>query len=241
MLFASTPCWANAPWLGLCRVNVHPRIPNAGSGLQRTGGHPIVDELDPNQMSGRFFRRQTSCFVTVLVVYGQIRSVLGMQHHGIRTGRIGEPNHGRQVVDFQVNELRGIDRLLARCGHHCSNGLTDEPDTALRQKRSLGNETGLASSIFQNRSAGHATQCGDIRSGIDGSHAIRRLRRIDVDVDYFPMSVWRTCDRHVELTRHIDIIGEDTTARDEARILEPGDRLTDAEFHSVLSRRSRDF
>ncbi len=68
---------------------------------------------------------------------------------------------------------------------------------------------------------------GDVRARVDGKHAGRAARAGDVDSRDARMRMRRASERHVRRALGVHVVGEAPLAREQARVLEPAQRLAD--------------
>ena len=137
----------------------------------------------------------------------------------------------RLVVD--LDQLGGVLGLLERLGDDQGHGVADVPDAALRQHRPGRLAAWRAVPVVERHQAGHVAEAGllHVVAGEDDQHARCLGGGRDIDLPDVGMGMRRA--QHIGACRgglEPGIVGVAPAAGEQARILDPADRLTNAEL-----------
>ena len=133
----------------------------------------------------------------------------------------------RLVVD--LDQFGGILGLGQRLGDHHRHRIADIPHAVGHQRRPLRREHRAAvGPLARHVGLGHAEPVRlDVVAGIDGHHARCRFRRVDIDRPDLRVGMRRADEDGVGLARQVHVVDEAPLPAQQARILEPQDRLAD--------------
>ena len=175
----------------------------------------------------------------VLVAHHQPdRDIVGglVPHRG-RTGldRVFDIDHRRQRLVVDLDELGGVLGLEQRFGDDKGDALAQGAHFADGEDRAQRAVALRSAHILRHDRRESAKTVGrDIRSGENGEHAGRGLGLGGIDALDAGMGVRRHDHDAMALLRQVDVVDKAAAAGNEAWVLEPGYRLTDAELdHAV--------
>ena len=150
-----------------------------------------------------------------------------------RTGlhRLLHQGHRRQHLVLDRDQLGRVLRLLQALGHHEGNAIADRAHLVGREQRSPGAIPFRAADVLRHRIHQRADPLGRrVLAGEDAEHARRGGRLRGVDAHDARMCMRRHHHDAVALPRQSDVVDITAEAGDEALVLDPADRLADAEF-----------
>ena len=194
-------------------LGVHPRdhvapLDDPGGALDRLVGGGLVAALD------------------------EVGDVVGavVPHRG-RAGlhRVGGRGHRGQRLVVDTDQLGRVLGLGQRVGDHHRHRIADIAHPVGDQRRPLrGVHRLTVGALARHVGLGHAEPVGhDVVAGVDRQHARRLPGRLDVDRPDIGVGVRRPHEDRVGLAVQVDVIDVAPLPAQQARILEPQDRLTD--------------
>ncbi len=211
-------------------------LADRGARLDRVGGNPAVVELERNHVLGAGERGVGR----VLVAHHQReRNVVGrlVPHRGrARLHRIFDGDDGRQRLVVDLDQFGGVARLHRRFRDHEGDAVADRAHLVGFEDRTQRAEALRAAHILRHRRREAAELVGDdIGAGEHREHALGRPSLGGVDAFDARMRMRRHDNGRVALVRQLDVVDIAAAAGDEARVLDPGHGLTDAELvHAFL-------
>ena len=199
--------------------------------LDRIGVDPVVDELDRDDVLGF----GEGCVGGVLVAHhqrdGDVAGILVPHRRRAGLDRVLDRNDRRQRLVIDLDQLGGIARLRQRFGDDEGDAVADRAHLAAGQDRAR-RAVALRSAHILRHHRHQAAELvgGDVGAGQHGEHARRRLRLGGVGARDPGMRVRRHHHNAVGLEGQVDIVDIAAAPGDEARILQPAYRLTNAKF-----------
>ena len=194
-------------------LGVHPRdhiapLDDPGGALDRLVGGGLVAALD------------------------EVGNVVGavVPHRG-RAGlhRVGGRGHRGQRLVVDIDQLGRVLGLGQRVGDHHRHRIADIAHPVGDQRRPLrGIHRLTVGPLARHVGLGHAEPVGhDVVAGVDRQHARRLPGLLDVDRTDIRVGVRRPHEDRVGLAVQVDVADVAPLPAQQARILEPQDRLTD--------------
>ena len=153
--------------------------------------------------------------------------------------RILERDHSRQGFIVYLDQIRGVLRLRQRFRHDKSDAFTDAAhfaDGKDRAHRAVSLRT--APILGHERRETTELVVHDVGACQYGDNAVDGLSLGGVDALDPRVRVGRHNHHAIELLRQVHIVDIAAPASDETRILEAGNRLSDAEFFHLLPMQS---
>ena len=140
------------------------------------------------------------------------------------------------IVD--LDQLGGVLGLLQRVGHDQRHRIANMADAALGQHRPRGVGARGAVAVLQRHQAGHIAEACQrhVLAREDEMHTGRLLRRTRVDAPDVGMGV--RAAQHIGAQRRpgqLGVVGITAAAGQQARVLDPANRITDTELGHFIS------
>ena len=162
---------------------------------------------------------------------GDIVRRLVPDHRRAGLHRVLDVDHRRQRLVLDLDQFGGVARLLHRFGDHEGDALADRAHLVGGEDRPQRAKALRAAHVFGHRRRQAAELVGDdIGAGEHGKHAVGGFGLGGIDALDARVGMRRHHHHAVALMRQVDVVDIAAAAGDEARVLDPGHGLTDAEL-----------
>ena len=204
--------------------------------LHRVGDKPLVDQPLLDNDLGLFERSVSRLRVSDGPVHRDIAGRVLVQLERTFRGRVLDVDDDVERLPVDVDQLAGVlGRGLALCHYGGDAGAGEGDAVDLECARGV-DEVLHAAGL---PGARKRRQMLEVLAGEDGDHAGGRLGRRRVDALDPGVRVRRTQDRHVGHPGQLEIVEVLGRARDQARVFDPPDGLTDERSGCLCSGRHR--
>ena len=208
-------------------------IADGAARLQRAACDALVLQPDPNHLVGGGQRGIDGGSVAVLVIEAEVAGNFGpdLRCPGLER-RLGIRAGGQGLV-VDGHQLGRVARAGQALGHHQGHRIADAARHFGHQHRPFGDVGGAAVAVDLGRDRDDAAEPVGRRLGARQNRQYAGLgQRLGVfDGADAGVGVGRAHDPAVGLMGQRDVVEEAALAAQKPWILEPGDRLADAEFH----------
>jgi len=195
--------------------------------LDRVRNQPVVDDVDLGDVRGLGERRVDGGLVAqrprVALVAGCL--FVDLRRAGFERGNT--VHHRRQHLVVDIDQLRGVLRLVRRLGDDQRDRVADVAHLALRQHRMRRLVHRLAVGARDEPAARQAVHPLEVGPGEHGDHPRRGLCLRGVDLADLCVGVRRAQEVRVRVVRRVDVVGVLPRAGQEAQVFPATDGLAD--------------